>query len=1028
MKGLIAQAVSNRRITVFCTVAAALYGLYAYAALPKQESPDVSVPVAMITTIYPGAAPVTVERLVTEPIEDAASRINGFDTVRSYSRDSVSIVGVRLRQGVDIAAAWQELEDEIDDVAADLPKGCRAPSIRTDLDETAGMIIALSGASYSYDQLTGFARVFKKRLGTVPGIGRFDISGEIEKRIEVIVELDKLSQHGFSLEDMTRILGAQNVEIPSGRLEKGRFKINVSTPGVFESARDIENVIIDVSRESGAPVRLRDVARVEVALESDTYRIRQDGDRAVLLTGYFQPDKNVVAVGEEVRGIIEDVKGGFPSDLSAHEVIFQPKDVSRATADFMGSLVQGIVLVVLVVFIGMGLRNAIIVSSVIPISVLLTFGVMWLIGVKVHQVSVAALVIALGMLVDNAIVVADAVQVRIDDGMDRVKAAVEGARESAMPILTSTLTTVAAFSPLLVLPGMAGQFLESIPIIVIVALTASYAVAIVATPAMAAAFFRPLKTVRYREGAVRGAFSKLLEFALVRPKRTLAVAGALLMASLGLISLLDVRFFPYADKPIAYIDVNVEISDLDAVEEVVAEIEELLKEQVEVTHVTSAIGDGLPKFYITLPTAIQSRSFGQVFFEFDLERGARFENNQELAAHLQKAIDARLVRGQASVKLLQQGEPVRAPVVVRLSGEDTDKLEKAASALASEMRKVPGAVNVADDVPRRSFELRVDVDDDLAGSMGVSKYDIQRQISIALHGSPASVFRKGGREYDIVLKSDIDSPEKLGNLGIKSSIAGNKVLVKQFAEVSLRDRLETIIHYQKERSVAVVADVAPGTGAAVLADRIESDILPRIDLAGVDAIFDGEREKIQKNFGNVGYSALFALAAVYIILLFQFGSFSKPLVILVTVPLSIVGSVIGLLVFWQPLSFTALLGVASLIGIVVNNAILLMEFVGKGLSQGLNVDGACRDAVSRRFRPILLSTITTVAGLIPLALSGSAMFTPMAVALMTGLLGSTLLTLIVIPVVYRQTQRVSLRRSRQREACDLAHLPVGHSV
>ncbi|MCU0665282.1 MAG: efflux RND transporter permease subunit, partial [Myxococcota bacterium] len=729
-----------------------------------------------------------------------------------------------------------------------------------------------------------------------------------------------------------------------------------------------------------------------------------------LLCGFFQPSKNVVDVGVHTRQVIDRVKGSFPPDLFVEEVVYQPTEVAASVSDLMSNMLQGIVLVIVVVFVGMGLRNAIIVSTVIPLSLLFTFATMSLMNIKVHQVSIAALIIALGMLVDNAIVVSDAVQVRIDKGMDKAKAALEGAVESAIPVLTSTLTTIAAFSPLLLLPGMAGEFLSSIPLIVIISLSASYVVAMLVTPAVASIFFRPLRTVSYREGLARQAFRRWLATALTRPKRVLVGAALAVAVALCLIPLLGVRFFPYTDKPLAYVDVTSELSNLDATEEVVAEVEKVLREQKEVWSVTSSVGDGLPKFYITLPNSIRADDFGQVLFKFDLKKGGRFESNEQFVRHVQRQLQLRVLSGAAVVRMLQQGEPVKAPVVVRLSGDDIEPLEAASAALESKIRAIPGVAAVTSDLPRRAFELNVDVDDDIASSMGISKYDIQRQLSIALYGSPASVFRKLGKEYDIVVRSDIDSKEALENLAIKSSLANNKVLVKQFAHVGLRSKLETLVHYQRQRSVAVTADVLPGHSSSKIEDNIEKDVLPTLGLKDVTAIFDGEREKIAKNFGNVGVSALFALVACYLILLLQFGSFLQPLVILVTVPLAIIGAMFGLFFTAQPMSFTALLGIASLIGIVVNNAILLLEFINLARKRGMSLDKACQDAVSRRFRPIFLTTITTVVGLLPLTLSGSAMFTPMAVALMFGLFGSTILTMVIIPVVYYQVEAALERR------------------
>jgi multidrug efflux pump len=305
---------------------------------------------------------------------------------------------------------------------------------------------------------------------------------------------------------------------------------------------------------------------------------------------------------------------------------------------------------------------------------------------------------------------------------------------------------------------------------------------------------------------------------------------------------------------------------------------------------------------------------------------------------------------------------------------------------------------VADDALAKTLEFRVQVDDDVATALGITKYDIQRQINIALYGGQASVYRKAGREYEIWVQSDIDDVDRLLNLAIKSRVAGHKVLLKQIASVQLVPRVEQITRYQRERCF-----VAPGFSAPAIEAAVERELLPQLDLDGVSIAFDGEREKIRKNFGNVGVSSLVALVAVYLILLLQFNSFRQPLVILVTVPLSVIGSIIGLFVVGQSLSFTALLGMASLIGIVVNNAILLIDFINKALARGVPITEACTEAVQRRLRPISQTTATTVVGLFPLALTDNPLFFPMSICLMFGLAVSTLLTMVVIPVVIQAT-------------------------
>lgn len=1002
MSSLIFAAIDKKKITLFSVLIIAVYGLYSYYVLPKQEHPDVTAPIALVTTIYPGASPGEVEELVTEKIEDALSEVDGHDFIKSWSRNSISIVVLRLVQNrtIDVDEAWNDLRVELAQIENQLPEGCRKPEIFTDLTETAGMLVSLSGGNYSYDQLVSFAEDFKKKLSRVNGITRFEITGAQEKEVKVEVEAQKLNQHSFSLEDIIVILKAQNLEIPSGKIKDGEFRINVSTSGNFESIKDIENVIIDVSTQTGAPVRLKDVARISMGLEEGTYKIRQNGKNAVLLAGYFEPSKNIVLIGKDVRRVLDEVKNRFPPDLIVDEVTYQPHEVEDAVGSFMSSLLQGILLVIIVVFLGMGFRNAIIVSMAIPISILMTFCAMNIMGLKIHQLSTCALIIALGMLVDNAIVIADAIQVRLDDGMDRIKAAFEGARDSATPVFTSTLTTVAAFFPLLMLPGPAGEFLQSIPLIVMISLSASYLVAMFVTPAMASVFFRKTERDTSKRQITRRLFTGLLAIGLKSRKTTLLVAFGMFCVALYILSITSLRFFPNADMDIFYVNIRAERFDLNKAESLTIEVENFLKQQKEIVSYTSAIGNGLPKFYLTAKNTVQSENFGQILARFDLERSKRFNTKEDLTLKFQNQLDSTISGGTATVKLLEIGDPVDAPIVMRISGTDYARIEEVSKALSAEVENIQGTINVTNDITNQSYEFAVDVNSDVATNMGISKYDIQRQINIALYGARASVYKKAGNEYNIVVKTDISSKEQLENLAIKSTIAGNKVLLKQFAKIGLKPQIEDIRRYDREKSIAVVSDVIPGYNSTQIEDYIESSVLPKMNLDGVEISFDGEREKITKNFGNVGVSSIFAIIAVYLILLIQFNSFTQPLVILLTIPLSLVGSVIGMFVVGQPLSFTALLGVASLIGIVVNNAILLIEFINRAQREGQDIIDSCKDAVEKRFRPIMLTTVTTVMGLMPLLFSQSAMFTPMSIALVSGLIAATFLTMVIIPVVF----------------------------
>ncbi len=1002
MNRLIKALIDERRVTIFLAVIIALLGAYSYYILPRQESPDVAAPMAMIVTTYPGASAKDINDLVSKKIEDEIYEIDGYDYAKSVSKDSLSIVFVAFENGTDTDKAMQDVRNAVADASSELPDGVTESIVNTDLVETAGIIISLSGENYTYEQLASFGEQFKDKLSDIDGISRFDIEGELDKEVKVDVDINRLNQLSLSLEDLYSILMAQNFEIPSGDIETENGKIKVKTPGIYTSITDIKNTIIAVSPETGVVTRLSDIADVYMGLEEGVEKYKQNSKNAVLLTGYFKKSKNIVLVGKEVRNALDEVKSTLPEDLVVEEVIYQPDDVSKSVNDFMKNLLEGIILVIIVVFLGMGLRNAIVVSTAIPLSILMTFGVMYLMGIYIHQISLTALIIALGVLVDNAIVISDTIQVRMDNGEEKLEAAFKGTSTSAVPIFTATLTTIAAFSPLLGIPGAAGDFLKAIPQVLIISIIAAYVVAMFITPAMAAVFFRISKNNKKKESIVRGFFKKALRLGLKKKlTTTISIFIVLALVIKIVMPMLPSEFFPYADKDVFYIEMETEVSgDMDATERLSDEVVKLLTNEKEITSYTVSVGDGIPKFYVTVPPAMPSQDYAQMVIKFDLGEGddRRFKTNEEFAEYIQEKLDENISGGKCTVNLLQLAMP-GAKVVVRVSGDNIDRLIEVSEEIKENLRNIVGTTNVRDDMKDRTYEYEVKVDEDKAMNFGITKYDIQRQINIALYGSSPSVFRRNGNEYNILLKSNIQSINELENLEIKSSITDNKIPLKQFADIGLNSKLDSINRYDRKQTITVESDVLPSADPVYIENVLESK-LSEIDTTGIKIDFDGEREVIDENFGIVGLLAVFAIFLIYVILVIQFNSFMQPVVILITIPLSLIGSILGLYIFNQPLSFTGFLGIIALIGLVVKNGILLIEYINDARKEGYEIDEACIDAVDKRFNAIILGAATTIIGLFPLAISGSSLFAPMAVSLMSGLLVSTFLTMVVIPVIY----------------------------
>lgn len=1017
-KGLIYQAIKNRKITIFTVLLIIILGINCYHVIPKQEKPDVSAPIALITTIYPGASPEDVEKLVTSEIEDEIKEIKGYDNCFSNSKNSLAIIILELHSDADTDKAWDDLRQKMDDLQAQLPDECFPIQIDTDLTETAGIMISLSGKNYSYEDLTSYAEKFEKELAKVKGVSRFEIVGEQNKEIKVVMDYQKLNHYNLSLEEVAQILKIQNIEIPSGAIKDGDSKINVTAPAMYTSLKEIENIILSVSKETGAIVRLRDIADVKWDLEDDTSKIKFMGQNSILLTGYFEDDLNIVLVGKEVEKILEKLNRNLPADLSVDNILFQPHDVHKAVNDFGKNLIFGIILVVVVVLLGMNIRNALVISTAIPLSILMTFIAMYLFKIKVHETSIAGLIIALGMLVDNAIVISDTIQVKINNKIDKLEACITGTKEAAIPIFTSTLTTIAAFTPLMLISGPPGDYVFSIPATVIFATFASYLVAMLVTPCIAYIFFKESSEEAKEQSFVRKTFNNLLIKGLTYKKTTLFIALGVLGFSLLLTSHLGLVFFPYADKDIIYIDVTSEIAtDIDKTEILAEQVENILKEQEEISSTLTCIGDGLPKFFMSMMKSTQSPDYAQIMAKVDLTKGERrFKNNEELVNFLQDIFDQQIAGGTVTAKLLEQSKPIGAPVKLRISGDDMDRLVEVAEEIKVVLNNIPGTINVRHDAPEKVYEYMVNIDTDRASQIGITKFDVQRQLNIAIKGYNTSVFRKNGKNYNIILKSNVDSKKDLENLGIKSSITQKKVLLKQIADINLKSQRPTIMKYEGEKTVTVLSDVKSSFSPVEVENLLEHEKLPGLNIGDVDITFAGEREEIGKNFGSAGKFALLAIFLIYFILVVQFNSFSQPLIILITVPLSIIGSILGLFILRQALSFTALLGIISLIGLVVKNAILLIEYINYAHKNGLSAVEAAKAATDRRFKPITLSTVTTVMGLVPLALSGSSLFVPMSISLMSGLLVATLLTLVIIPIVYVLMEGLNRWKNEAKES------------
>ncbi len=1002
MKKLIYGLINNRKITLFFVFALIAAGIFGYMQNPKQESPDFSIPYAMITTVYPGASQSDVDSYVTEPIEKELMKIEGYDSTTAYSSNNLSLIILELKFSTDRDNAFQEIKDAMLTLQKSLPKECETINVNTNITDTAGVLFCLSSDTLKNTEIVSEAEYIADKLSDIDGFLRFEIIGKSDMVVSVVADETKMQQAGTSFSEITSIIEAGNLDIPIGSVKENGESLALDYSGGYKDINDIKNLEIGISPETGQLIYLKDVADITYSAESSNASYTFNGNEAVIIAGYFEDNINVLPLKDEITDKLDDIKDMLPSSLETSLIVSQPDEIDNSLNDFAKNLLMAVGLVILVVLIGMGIRNAVVVSVSLPLSVLIAMGVMYLLDIKIHQVSIAALIVSLGMLVDNSIVVSDSIQGYLDKGKDRINACANGVRNVALPVLTSTITTIAAFMPFLLLNSIAGDYIKSLPQIVSISLAASYLTAMLVIPVLGFIFFKPNGHSKKKHGLKF--FKKLLKSGLKNRALVIACVAILIAGSVYLAMDLDTIFFPAADKDIIYIDIkNNKSDDVESTRKIVNEISELLSNEKGITDFTASAGSGLPRFNQIMYVYTKTPDIGQIMMRVNLEQ-AGYDTNEEYKLYLQEKIDELNLDSKITVKELMYAFPMDEDIKIRIVGDNADTLKTYEDTIYSYLSNKEELVNVAQSNSYYTDEYSMLVDSQMAVKNGLVTANVQNEISIALMGRSSSTINVDGYDAKVIVSGDYLTKTDLESIPIKNA-SGTYVNAGEIIDLDKISVLSTLPRYNGEYSLSITADYNLDYDKNETLNEIK-DYIDELDLTDAEIIYDGEDELIKENFGDVGILGIVALILVFMILMIQFKSFLMPLIIFITIPLSAIGSIAGLWITGLPISFTALLGIVSLLGIVVNNAIILIDYIKKEQAKGLAIKKACIKASQKRLRPILLSTITTVIGLIPLAISNSELFKPLAIALMFGLMISTLLTLVVLPVFISFTEKI----------------------
>ncbi len=999
-------AIENHQFTTVVVLLLLIVGIASFLTMPRSEDPQFKLPISFAIAIYPGATPGDIERLVIDPIEEALNELEDIKRMESTVKDGLALVEIEFDIGVDPDEKYDEFSEKINSIRPDLPDGVieLTANLATPL-QVQILQFALISDNASYRDLETQADVLKRRLERVPGVREVENLAFPEQEVRVSLDMEKCSQLGISLNMVMGIIQSENANIPAGSVDIGTRKFNVETSGDYETLEDIANTIL--SARDGRIVYLKDVARLEFDYEDETYHARVNGDRAIFVAVEQKAGTNIFDVVSAAKETVREFRDELPPNMKIDVVFDQSESVSARLNSFFSSLAQGVLLVGLIVVLSLGLRASLIVMLVIPMSIMVAVGFVDLSDFALQQMTIVGMVIALGLLVDNAIVVTENVSRFMRIGHRPKEAAIQGTGQIAWPIVSSTLTTVMAFVPLVALQSTSGSFIRSMPITVIYILLASLLISLTLTPYLSSRFLRPHREEkrpflqRYLDGVTQGRYRRALNYALKYPARVLIITFAALIGSLVfLMPLVGVSLFPKAEKPQFLVNIDTpEGTSLEKTNAVARDVEAVLAQHSGVKRYTTNVGRGNPQIYYNVAPAAEKSTHAQIFVV--LEDAAHSEMPAliaDLRAKLGNYPGAQII-----VQEFEQGPPVDAPISFKVIGEDLDVLQELAIKLENIIEETPGTTEIVNPLRTSKTNLHVDIHRAKASMMGVRTVDIDRTVRAAIAGLPVSTFKDSdGKEYNIVVRlpmADAPSIEDFDRIYV-GSVTGAQVPLKNLADIRFKLSPPLINHYNMERTVIVNANVEPGYNV----EAVAFDIIERLDAfdwpEGYRYDTGGLLASRQDAFGGMITAILVAIISIFGILVLQFRSYRQPIIVYSAIPVAIIGSILALLLTGYTFSFTAFVGLTSLVGIVINNSIILVDYTNQLRRDGMSIGEAIRKASETRLTPIVLTTATTIGGLLPLTLGGGTMWAPMGWTIIGGLLMSTILTLIVVPVLY----------------------------
>jgi len=1010
-------ALRHKSIIYYFIAVLLTFGIFSFTHMGRMEDPDFTMRTMVVGVSWPGASPQQMSDQVTDKLEEKLRDLPGVDYTKSFTDGSKSVIYINLKEDLPsnkIRPAWEEARNMINDEWKSLPSGVQGPSINDRFDDVYGTIYALSGDEFSYEEKRQQAENLKRQLLSVPNVKKITLIGVQEKSLDVTINKDKLASYQVSTQQLLTALKQQSAMVPAGMVNTDTNNVYLRINGVFDNVDAVKNMPIRINNQT---IRLGDIADVTMTYKDPSSpQFYYEGKPAIGIAISMDAGANNIEFGKAIDTKLKELKTTIPAGLSLDQVSNQPHIVKESIGDFSQSLFEAIAIVLLVSFASLGIRTGIVVALTIPVVVSTTFVLMYENGIYLHKVSLGALILALGLLVDDAIIVVEMMSVKLEEGFNHWRAATFAYESTAFPMLSGTLITCAGFLPLALAEGMVAEFTKSLSIVVFMALILSWIASVLVSPVLGYKIIenkdeKPesewtrrdhimhrLKTVFYAR------FESLLHWALGHHKAVLLLTLGAFILSLLSFPLIKQEFFPSSTRNEIIVSMQFpQSSSIDYTQNQAKSLDALLKDNEHIDHFTTYVGEGSPRFVLTLEPELPRANFMQTIIVTK-----SLEDRDALFKDLQDQLNDQYPSALINMQFVQIGPPSKYPVMLRVSGPDASEVKTIANDVKAKMQEDKDLHNIAFDWPDTEPVAQIHIDPDKARMLGINSYAVSLHLQSLLSGTKSGEYYEGNQTIPVTFRL---SGNENHNLAALSSLPiqtgnGSYVPLSQIATISMSQEEGIIWHRNMMPTISIHANVGPGVLGNAKTKEIYNKLAEyRQDLpTGYTIDLDGSAEKSVTAVQKLLMPMPIMLFAIMTILMFQLKRIALMFMALFTAPLGLIGVVLALNITRTPLGFMAILGIIALSGMIIRNSIILLDQIEIHRAEGQSAREAIINSATLRFRPIMLTAIAAILGMIPLM--GSVFWSPLAIAFSGGLLVATILTLIVLPVMYATWYKV----------------------